>query len=181
VMSIPPEAGAAERAWRHVQAGADAAGRTLERDRFLTCSLTCAVVLDPGEPLGSERVIREAGPYVVSALHYLYDNVRQYGAEPPPHVRGVWPDYCALVESTPEPRRHQRIHAGHCTYLLPEEVPFVTPELVRRTCLVGTADELVGRVRQLEEAGLHQLMFLPSLESQYGAIERFAQQVMARL
>ena len=36
-----------------------------------------------------------------------------------------------------------RIHAGHGTYLHPDERQFATPELIKTTCMVGpsSADE----------------------------------------
>jgi alkanesulfonate monooxygenase SsuD/methylene tetrahydromethanopterin reductase-like flavin-dependent oxidoreductase (luciferase family) len=180
VMSIPPRPDFMERALRNVQYGADHAGRSLDLDEFYTTSLTTAVILEPRESLTSERVLRECGPFVISSLHYIYDKVRQWGGNPPAHVRGIWDEYSRLVEQTPESHRHLRIHAGHCTYLLPEEAKFVTPELIKSTCLVGTPDEIVEQIRQLEASGLHQIMILPSLETQYGVIEQFARQVIAR-
>ena len=180
VMSIPPQPGFMERSLRNVQYGADQAGRSLDIDAFHTTSLTTAVILEPGEPLTSERVIRECGPFVISSLHYIYDKVRQWGGNPPPHVRGIWEEYSQLVEQTPESHRHMRIHAGHCTYMLPEEEKFVTPDLIKGTCLVGTPDEIVEQVQLLEASGLTQIMILPSLETQYGVIEQFARQVMTK-
>ncbi len=85
-----------------------------------------------------------------------------------------------MVEATPERYRHMRIHAGHCTYLLPEEAKFVTPELIKSTCLVGTPEEVIEQVQQLQQAGLKQLMILPSIETQYGVIEQFAREIMAK-
>jgi alkanesulfonate monooxygenase SsuD/methylene tetrahydromethanopterin reductase-like flavin-dependent oxidoreductase (luciferase family) len=181
VMSIPPHPEFMDRSWRHVTYGAEQAGRELDRDTFHTTSLTAAVILQPGESLTAERVLRECGPFVVSSLHYLYDKIRQWGGRVPPHVRDMWEEYSKLVEETPESHRHMRIHAGHCTYLLPEEAKFVTPELIKSTCLVGTPEEIVEQIRQLEVAGLKQIMILPSLETQYGGIEAFAREVMARL
>jgi 5,10-methylenetetrahydromethanopterin reductase len=180
VMSIPPDAGFVSRALANAGFGAERAGRRLD-DAFYTCSLTAVALLQPGETLRSERVIQECGPFVISSLHYLYDKVRQFGGEPPPHVRDIWKAYTQLVEATPPSHRHLRIHAGHCTYLLPEEAKFVTPELIKTTCLAGTPEEIVEQVRHLEQGGLHQLMLLPAYDSQYRAIEDFARQVMARL
>ncbi len=181
VMSIPPKAALFERALQHCRQGAEEAGRRFDRDRFYTCSLTTAVLLEPGEDLTSPRVIQECGPFVLSGLHYLYDQKRQFHREPPPHVQAVWEDYCRLVERTPERGRHLRVHAGHCTYSLPDEERFVTPELIRATCLAGTAAEVRDQVRNLAAAGLDQLMLLPSLATQERVIERFNDQVMARL
>ena len=181
VMSVPPQPDFMERSMRNVQYGADRAGRSLDLDTFYTASLTTAVMLEPGESLSSERVLRECGPFVMSSLHYLYDKVRQWGGHPPSHLRGVWDEYSKLVEETPESHRHLRIHAGHCTYLLPEEAKFVTPDLIKGTCLVGTPEEIIEQIRQLEAAGLQQIMILPSLATQYGVIEQFARQVMEKM
>ena len=181
VTSIPPQADFMERALRNVQYGAEQAGRVFDPASYYTASLTTAVILEPDEPLTSERVVRECGPFVISSLHYLYDKIRQWGGAPPAHVRGIWDAYSKLVEETPERTRHMRIHAGHCTYMLPEEVQFLTPELIRGTCLVGTPEEIIAQIRQLEASGLSQLMILPSLETQYGVIERFAREIMAKM
>jgi hypothetical protein len=86
-----------------------------------------------------------------------------------------------MVEATPPSHRHLRIHTGHCTYLLPEEARFVTPELIRSTCLVDIPAEIMAQIRQLEAAGLHHLVLLPSLATQYQVIDDFARQVMAKL
>jgi hypothetical protein len=45
----------------------------------------------------------------------------------------------------------------------------------------GTPEEIIEKLRQLESAGLKQIMILPSLETQYGDLEAFARQVMARM
>jgi alkanesulfonate monooxygenase SsuD/methylene tetrahydromethanopterin reductase-like flavin-dependent oxidoreductase (luciferase family) len=180
VMSIPPVPGFVERAYTNARFGATQAGRQFGAD-FYVSSLTTAVILRPGEALTSERVLQECGAFVISSLHYLYDKVRQFGGDPPRHLRSIWKEYSTLVEATPPSHRHLRIHAGHCTYLLPEEARFVTPELIRSTCLVGTPEEITAQIRQLEAAGLHQLVLLPSLATQYQVIDDFARQVMAKL
>ena len=180
VVSIPPHRDFVARARAHAARGAAEAGRALP-DGFRLSSLTTAVVLEPGETLGSDRVIRDCGPFVASSIHYIYEKIRENGGEPPPHMRGFWKKYCRLVEETPERSRHLRVHAGHCTWLHPDEAEFVTPELIRTTCLAGTPDELVERIRCLDEAGLDHVMLLPSLETQRRTIEAFSRKVMSRL
>ncbi len=54
-----------------------------------TASLTTAVILQPGESLTSERVLRECGAFVIASLHYVYDKIRQFGGNPPGHFRHV--------------------------------------------------------------------------------------------
>jgi alkanesulfonate monooxygenase SsuD/methylene tetrahydromethanopterin reductase-like flavin-dependent oxidoreductase (luciferase family) len=179
VMSIPNDPGFVQRALKNVRAGAERAGRALAD--FHTCSLTSVCVLEPDEDPCSERVIRTVGPFALSSLHYVYEMTRYERREPPTHLRSIWKDYTRWVEQTPESRRHMRIHAGHCTYIPPEEACFVTPELIEATCLVGRPDALLERIRALAEAGLRELMLLPSLETQYRAIEDFAVRVMQRV
>ena len=181
VLSIPPDPGFMYRALNNAQAGASRANKTLTHENFYTASLTTAVILEPGESLPSERVLRECGAFVIASLHYVYDKIRQFGGDPPGHLRHMWDEYRAMVEKTPPSHRHLRIHDGHCTYLLPEEAKFVTPELIKTTCLVGTPEEIIDQIRRLEEAGLHQIMILPSLETQYRVIEDFAHKVMVKL
>ncbi|MBI3992666.1 MAG: LLM class flavin-dependent oxidoreductase [Candidatus Lambdaproteobacteria bacterium] len=180
VVSIPPNPGAMTKAMANVRAGAEAAGRKLPKT-FYSSSLAMVVVVDKPAELASERVINECGPFVMSAVHYIYDKVRDSGGEPPPILRKMWKEYTALVEQVPPERRHMRVHQGHCTYLVPEEARFVTPELIRSNCVAGTADEVLEQIRTLDGAGLHQLMLIPSLQSQFSVLENFSQKVMKRL
>ncbi len=126
-------------------------------------------------------MLRECGAFVIASLHYSYDKVRQLGGDAPAHLRKSWDEYSKMIEAVPERRRHLRIHAGHCTYLLPEEAKFVTPELIKSTCLVGTPEEIIDQIKRLEKAGLHQIMILPSFETQYRVLEDFARKVMEKL
>ena len=71
----------------------------------------------------------------------------------------------------PEAARHCRIHAGHGIYIHPDEGEFVTPDLIEAACLVGTADQLVDKVAELEDAGLDHVMLLPSFDSRYCAVD----------
>ena len=105
VMSIPPDPGFMHRALNNAEAGAQRAGRALADD-FYTSSLTTAVILQPGESLTSERVLRECGAFVIASLHYVYDKIRQFGGDPPGHFRHMWDAYSAQVEATPETHRH---------------------------------------------------------------------------
>jgi alkanesulfonate monooxygenase SsuD/methylene tetrahydromethanopterin reductase-like flavin-dependent oxidoreductase (luciferase family) len=180
VCSVPPERDFVARALRQIRRGAENAGRALPDD-FYVSSLSAVALLEPGETLESERIIKSVGPFVMSSVHYIYDKIKESGGEPPPHMRPFWKEYCALVEAEPPSHRHMRVHAGHCTYILDEEMKFCTPELIRTTALAGHPDEVLEQVRGLAEAGLDQLILLPSLESQYRDFEDFSTKVMARL
>ena len=180
VTSLPPEPRAIARALETSRRGAEAEGRALP-DPFPVVSLTNIVILDPGEEVTSDRVIEEHGPYVVSSLHYVYDKIRQYGGEPPHHFQGFWDEYSALVEQTPEAIRHMRIHDGHCTFLRKDEAKFMTEDIIRASCLVGTPDEIVAKIHDLEEAGLDEIMMLPAPEHQVRWANRFAEVILPKL
>ena len=138
-------------------------------------------MLESGETLESERVIDEVGPFAIASLHYIYDKLKENGGEPPPHMRPMWKQYVKLVEEVPPSHRHLRVHAGHCTTMVPEERQFVTPDLIRSTCLAGQPEEIIEQIRRLEEAGLKQLILLPAPAHQYRNFSDFSTKVMARL
>jgi alkanesulfonate monooxygenase SsuD/methylene tetrahydromethanopterin reductase-like flavin-dependent oxidoreductase (luciferase family) len=128
----------------------------------------------------SERVIRTVGPNVMASVYYFYDAVHERGIEPPPFLRRMWARYCALVEEIPREHRHFRTHEGHYTYLHPGEAGLIDAELIRATCLVGEADELIERIRELERGGLRELMFATGVDEKWRFSEEFARHVMAR-
>jgi 5,10-methylenetetrahydromethanopterin reductase len=151
------------------------------REEFPMATLTTVVVTEPGEPIDSERVRRQAGAFAIAGVHYAYDQYAQYGRRPPAHMAEFWDDYVALVEETPREVRHQRVHQGHNCWTLPEEERFVTAELLARSCLVGTADELAGRIADLEAAGLDQIVLLPPLVEKEAVIRDVGEQLLPRL
>jgi alkanesulfonate monooxygenase SsuD/methylene tetrahydromethanopterin reductase-like flavin-dependent oxidoreductase (luciferase family) len=87
----------------------------------------------------------------------------------------------AWLNEAPPEVRHQRLHNSHYSFLDPQEARFITPDLIRATCLAGTPSELVERLHELEQQGLHQIMLYPPLNRQYRVIEDFAEQVLGRL
>ena len=181
VTSIPNEPFFFDRAWANVVAGAGEVGRTVDRRDFPTCSLTAACVLRAGEDLRSDRVIDTVGATVIAGFHYAYDNVRNYGGQPPAHLADDWDEYVAMVEEVPEPQRHSRIHVGHCTWLEPAERKFVTPERIKLACLVGSGAEIIEQLEAMERVGLTQVMLLPSLDKQYEALNDVSRHVLAKI
>ncbi len=174
-----PRGGPVAEALGRAGQGAEKAGRGLED--FLMCGLANVMVLEKGESLTSERVLRDVGSAVMVAAHYVYDQIGESGGEPPAFVRGIWKEYLRMVHETPKARRHLWQHRSHYSFLRKEEARFVTEEMVKANCIIGSADEVVERMRELERQGLKHLFFLPSLASQYRATEDFSRLVMARL
>ncbi len=166
-----------------IRAGAAAAGRSLPAD-FHTAALTTAVVLRPGEPVDSERVVEQCGSQVGAALHYAYEvwSSTRDDAAVPTGLRNVWQEYVDYVDAMPTPpeKRHLQIHEGHCTYLVPAERRFVTAETIRASALVGEPEELIARIRAAEEAGLRELGLLPPMAAARAVLREFAEHVMRR-
>jgi len=179
VFAIPPRGVPVAEALAHARRGAERAGRALTG--FRTCALTNVALLEPGERIDSERIVRTVGPNVMASVYYFYDEVHERGIEPPPFLRPIWKRYCALVEKTPAEHRHFRTHELHYTRLHPGEAELIDADLLRATCLVGTADELVERVRALEREGLGELMFATGVGEKWAVAEAFARRVMARV
>jgi alkanesulfonate monooxygenase SsuD/methylene tetrahydromethanopterin reductase-like flavin-dependent oxidoreductase (luciferase family) len=181
VMGLPVNGAMMETRWHQIEQGAAAAGRRIERADFYTTALTTIVVLDDGEPLDSPRVKAECGAMAMASVHYAYDQWRNFGHQPPGVYRGIWADYSALLETYPEERRHQRIHAGHNCWVLPEEERFLTPEVLNASAMIGTREQLIVRLRDLAAAGLHQVMILPNFDTRYAVLERVARDLVGQV
>jgi hypothetical protein len=168
--------------WHMVQAGAREIGRQLEPgENYYTSALTAMVVLDEGEAVDSERVKTQCGAMAMAAVHYAYDQYRNFGHQPPGHLSGIWDDYTALLEDEPQERRHQRIHAGHNCWVLPEEEKFLTPEVLMASSMIGTRDQLLERLHGLAQSGLNQVMILPNFDTRYDVIHRVGQDILPNL
>jgi 5,10-methylenetetrahydromethanopterin reductase len=181
VMALPGNGAVMERLWYAIEEGARAAGRQIDRARFYTTALTTIVVLDEGEAVDSPRVKAECGAMAMAAVHYAYDQWRNFGHQPPGVYREIWDDYCALLATYPEERRHQRIHAGHNCWVLPEEERFLSAEVLTASSLIGTRDELLARLSELAAAGLHQVMILPSFDTRYDVLERVGRDLVGQV
>jgi len=166
-----------------VRAGAAQAGRRLPDD-FHTAALTTAVVLRPGEPVDSDRVIEQCGSQVTAALHFMYENYKltHNAAAIAPGFENVWEEYSAYVDAMPmaASKRYLQIHNGHCTFMMPEERRFVTAQTIRASILVGEPDALIAQLRAAEQGGLREVGLLPPMASARTVFKEFAEQVMAR-
>ena len=81
--------------------------------------------------------------------------------------------------SLPETARFRQIHEGHCTFLVPEERRFITPEAIAGVCIVGTPEEIIHRVREMEKAGIKEITMLPPADYQRKVFRDMAEMVHA--
>jgi alkanesulfonate monooxygenase SsuD/methylene tetrahydromethanopterin reductase-like flavin-dependent oxidoreductase (luciferase family) len=165
-----------------IERGARNEGRTLPQP-FLTTTILSGCVLRPGEKLTDDRVIDETGSMVTAILHFAYEIWKNLGKRPelvPPYFANKWDEYLARVDdfSLPEHARFRQIHDGHCTFMQPAERKFVTPEAIKATCLVGTPDEIVEQLHELERVGISGACLLPPAQFQRKVFRDFAEMVM---
>jgi len=178
VLALPANPAVMANIWRMIETGAEQAGREIDRDAYYTTALTTMVVLDPGEAVDSPRVKAECGAMAMAAVHFAYDQFRNFGRRPSGYLLGIWDDYRAMIESYPAERRHQRIHGGHNCWVLPEEERFLTAEILKATAMIGERDTLIERLSALAGAGLDQVMVLPNFDTRFDVLERVAKDII---
>jgi 5,10-methylenetetrahydromethanopterin reductase len=171
VFAIPPRGVPVQEALGHVR----------DLDGYRNATLTNVALLQTGEAADSDRIKQTVGPNVMASVYYFYDMVHERGTEPPAFLRRVWKPYCELVKQTPAEHRHFRTHEFHYTDLHPGEAELIDEQLIRDTCLVGTAGELIEQIRGLERDGLQEMIFAVGTTAKWRLAEDFARQVMARL
>ena len=181
VLAMPANPMIMENIWSMLEAGARDADRSLDRNTFYTTALTTVVVLDPGESVDSDRVKAECGAMAMAAIHYAYEQVRNFGRQPSGALKYVWEDYKKMIETFPSDIVHQRIHAGHNCYVIPEEERFLTPEVLQASAVIGTRDQIIDQFSALSEAGLDQIMVLPNYDPRFSCIERLAQDIIGNV
>jgi 5,10-methylenetetrahydromethanopterin reductase len=174
VLGMPSDPAVLDIAWQWIEAGAGSVGKAINRDSFYTTMLTTIVVLEEGESVTAQRVIDQCGAMAMASVHFAYDQWRNFGRNPPAHIEPIWETYTALLESYPEERRHQRIHAGHNCWVIPEEEQFLTEELISATCMVGTRAQLQAQIAAYENHGLDQVMLLPSFDTRRDVLAEVA-------
>jgi alkanesulfonate monooxygenase SsuD/methylene tetrahydromethanopterin reductase-like flavin-dependent oxidoreductase (luciferase family) len=117
-------------------------------------------VLAKGEPADSARAMAQAGPGAAMLLHRAADAALSGwpGATVPPEVADAVAGYVALARNfRPQGAPYLENHRGHLMFVKPEERPFVTAELVRRTTLTATEPELKERIAALAAAGYDEI------------------------
>jgi len=181
IVAMPPHPNVMRHFWKAIEAGAREADRELDREHFPVCGLTTISLLDEGETTDSPRIREECGAFAMASVHFAYDQWRQFGHEPPAYLKKIWDEYCAMLADVPDDLLHQRIHAGHNCWVIPEEERFVTSEVIDATCVVGTRDDVLRRLRELEAAGLTQVMILPAFEPRYRVLERVGRELIPEL
>jgi 5,10-methylenetetrahydromethanopterin reductase len=159
-------------AWRE----AGHAGDSLESVAWIG-----GAVLEEGEPVDGPRGMALAGPRASMLLHRAADTA--LAGHPAPLA--MLPEFAASVEAyvaharsfEPTDAYYLSNHRGHLMFVRPDERPFITAEMIRRTSFIGTAADLTRRIAALADAGFSQVVFSvppgqePSIED-WGRVRR---------
>jgi alkanesulfonate monooxygenase SsuD/methylene tetrahydromethanopterin reductase-like flavin-dependent oxidoreductase (luciferase family) len=174
-----PRGGTLDQIRTNIGKGAAASGRSLA-DFHLSVRVNFAV-LDPGEPVDSERIVNEYGPAIMTAMHSVMDRHLEYGEDPPEFLRPIWKEYLDFHLSRPAAERQKMMHQSHNAYVAPDERRFVKPEVIKRFCIVGQPAEVLEQVRELERQGVRQLMCNFPLERGYQMVRDYAKNIIEKL
>ena len=71
--------------------------------------------------------------------------------------------------------------AGHNCWVLPEEEQFLTPEVLRASALIGTAESLRDQLGALSQAGLSQVMILPNFDTRFDVLEDVGRELIGKV
>ena len=126
-----------------------AAGADRERADFYTICSAGFCVLDEGEAPTSTRALEYVGAYAMMPFHAYADNPALADFLPQP-IRDRLDRYDRVLAALPvsRDRRHQEVHRGHLSHLLPGEAEVLTDEIVRMTTLTGTAGEIAATIQR---------------------------------
>ncbi|MBH1935355.1 LLM class flavin-dependent oxidoreductase [Streptomyces sp. AV19] len=128
--------------------------------------------------------------YLMSSLHVLADGEDRYGdpvkdsmghialsalilgAEDPAFRAALPPEEAAAVgrllqlrgTTSTDPRLHQALYRNYLGRLSPEDRELIVPSLVDTFGLVGTRDEVTGRIDALEKSGVDELVIQPVVD-----------------
>jgi 5,10-methylenetetrahydromethanopterin reductase len=133
------------------------------RDDLQSVAWIGGAVLEEGEPVDGPRGMALAGPRASMLLHRAADTA--LAGHPAPLA--MLPEFSASVEAyvaharsfMPADAYYLANHRGHLMFVRPDERPFITADMIRRTSFIGTAADLTQRIAALADAGFSQVVF----------------------
>ncbi|MDX3457114.1 LLM class flavin-dependent oxidoreductase [Streptomyces sp. ME02-8801-2C] len=123
--------------------------------------LTLGSVLEDGEPLNSERLRAAAGPGLAQVFHVSYE----LGGEEAVKALPGGLEWLAVLQETPEGRRHLAVHNGHLLHLNDADTAAWNAgahTLVEHVTLTGTAGDVLAKVHDLAANGVTEIMYQPA-------------------
>ena len=162
-------------AMKGMQASWDRAGN--DRSDLSAVAFALGCVLAPGEAADSDRAMAQAGPRAAVLLHRAADEALSglpNTSSIPPELAEPIAAYVELAKSfEPADALYLTNHRGHLMVVKPNERPFVTAEMIRRTTFTGQEADLRDRIAALRDGGYTQFT-IQLAPGQEAAIEDWA-------
>ncbi|GAB3164101.1 LLM class flavin-dependent oxidoreductase [Amycolatopsis stemonae] len=134
--------------------------------------LVWGTVLDDGEATDTEHARRAAGPGWALAYHGAYE----FGGASAVRELPGGAEWMAVVERTPEGRRHLAVHTGHCVELGEADQAAWQAgghTMLRDVTMSGTRGELRDRLAEVAARGVTEIVFQPCGPDVRSELERF--------
>lgn len=146
------------------------------RERVGVTLLTAMAVRGDDEPVDSPRLREFQGPWVTSHLH---GDLGSSSKDPstPAAIQRATSEYAEIAAQHRTDAPWIDNHRGHSIFVRPEEHDLLSADVLEAMCQIGTAEELIAEIRELEEAGLDRITWqcIPGCEDE---VQRFATEVM---
>jgi len=134
--------------------------------------LAWGTVLDDGEDPAAERVRLAGGPGTALAWHGAYEFGGQAAVAQVPGG-DAWNE---VVNRTPEDLRHLSVHSGHCVELNEADQAAWDSggsTLLPSATLSGTSEEVRGKIKELADSGVTEIVYQPCGPDVRRELERF--------
>ena len=169
----------------HIAIGAKKAGRNPED--IYKIVLTAFHILEDGETLDSESVRMSVGPVVavclnITALSLVNNHNKLNTPLGEPLPSDIKNEIMGFKDAYPKgdddiQRRHFNLYGNY--FIWNEEYKdLITPEAIDASTLVGTAEDIINKIKRMESQGINQIMVAP-LPEPVAAIDKFYDEIIS--
>jgi len=143
-------------------------------DSLYTSLFFLGAVLGEDKEDNNRKLMLQAAPWTAVMFHNLVESKAAIWKNLPDPLRSVLDKYRRIYQKyEPSDARHIENHRGHLMFLREEEKKIISPELVLSTTMSGSREELIERIRSLNETGYAQFV-VQLVPGQEAAIEDWA-------
>jgi 5,10-methylenetetrahydromethanopterin reductase len=171
---------------KHIKIGAEKAGR--DPKSLYTIVLTAFHIPEKGETLDSRAVKLAVGPVVAVCLNIAALSLENYerkmgGAKGEPLPEDIREGVMRFTDAYPGrktdvERKHQKLYGSYFVWN-EEYEPLITPEMIKASTLVGTAEEIRETIHRLESQGISQVMIAP-IPDPNQSMDSFHENIMSK-
>ena len=161
----------------NVKEGARRAGR--DPDKIYILSMTAFYLTQHEKDIERKEVREAVGPMVASSSNIFALSTYKNPEVLPSDFRaelGAFTDVYKEPDASVE-TRHLKLYSGYLQKLRPEHEALMTEKIMRATTLVGTRDQVIQAIREMQAAGVHQVAVQPILDTNE-TIDQFANEIM---